>query len=1098
MAKRRQRRSSYQSDGILQVKPQIFDKEERKMRKHAVLLAICLAVLHHVPCAAQTSITVDVSANQGTISPFLYGHSLSFTGEGSGLWNGSTRTIKTMALPVIQDAVQTKTATIRFPGGHPADIYRWRRGVGPLNPVNKRPQVKDYYGYPTDNKFGTDEFAGFCRQITPQIEAMVTANWWLFNEPGGEEYDPVGGRQEAANWVEYCNGVLTQADLDLAASDGWQPTTFVDPESGQPSTDWDAVESADQVHSWKSTQEAKKGDQHVKYFAWLRRFFAWQRAGSPQQGGVDTWKSLTAFSEGSYGAPYGFRYWEIGTEVPGHFWRTDANLSSDEADAYRNSITGTAPDYMGWCKAMKKANSSDGNIVELGYTIEESSAYQGKKLKIGASMDDWANFYWPRANQPNYYPETFGPVSFNLTNNPYRLSVWDTAVLDSESAKFIDFAVTHQGAGTYDGRYSRLNIGPNNSITSVLINDLDGEIVNHFYVRAKASPSGGYPLMEAKLVPVDEGDPIGLKAITPTGRKVEENEERFEVNYQVGGAQAMTQYNADDNQRSDYHFCTELTGDRSITDGDYTLKIEHPADGHGYFHVRMVSHKPGTGAETVQELVEPGVADQTAAVLAVARILGVRTATLRSYLDNLSTEDKRIELAATGYGYAWTFTACPDQSRNLKGLLAVADNFRQLVDNGVDVANYSELNSVAGKHIAQPKGRWDPVLGDWTERDGSTFRDAVNFSASPVQQFLKMLTTHFGDEKVTATVSGSPTFDNPLYDDIAAQTGTPYVTALGSRTLNAPGGYITKVSLLVINKGADELTNLPITVLDPGGAPTGLLWHTLKCWDSAIQGDAQWEAQNDVNFKDRISVRTEYAALPSYTGGEVNLTRTLPARSLTVVELFVRDPAPLQVGEALKAPNSWLVKLSEKDVSAVFSDGFYIQEPNRTSGIAVLQSDSGRSAGEPVTVSGTIITTADGERAISNPTVTPIGGAHTVRTLGMRNKWLGGRSASPYTINPNNAYGLYNVGLLVQTWGEVTAEDPGGTYFYIDDGSNLSDGWGNLGLRVMFPPPQVEGGLVGNYVKVTGISGMIHLGNYYYRALKPRYASDIVKVQEDD
>jgi len=349
------------------------------MSKYAVLSAICLAILCHRPCGAQTpSVTVNASANQGTISPFVYGHSHNFLNVGSGLWDASTRSIKAQAKPLIQAAVQQKAVTIRFPGGHASDYYRWRRGVGPLTPVNLRPQIKDYYGTATGNEFGTDEFAAFCDEIDPNVEAMMTANWWDFNkpsrfDPNSPDYDPQApekGRQEAANFVEYCNGILTQEDLNLAVSEDWQPTVFCDPDDM-----WDesppaffggvtAVEWADSYNSdgtprpnptcWRSYEvvpPVQPGGQRRKYFAWLRYHFA-QLRGESDPG------------------PYGFRYWEIGTEVPGHFWRTDANLGSDEADTYRNSITGTAdPYFMGWCEALKRANSADGGVTIASSTV---------------------------------------------------------------------------------------------------------------------------------------------------------------------------------------------------------------------------------------------------------------------------------------------------------------------------------------------------------------------------------------------------------------------------------------------------------------------------------------------------------------------------------------------------------------------------------------------------------------------------------------------------------------------------------------------------------------------------------------------------------
>jgi hypothetical protein len=943
---------------------------------------------------------------------------------------------------------------------------------------------------------------------------MMTANWWYYNQPGTEYYDPAKARQEAANFVEYCNGSVTTivetnpnvTVLEKAIRDGWQPSRFVDdpqfPENQSVAVT--AVEWADGVHSWLSTQQAPKG-----YFAWLRRYFAWLRLPENQRYYGDNqpkWKSLTEFPEPSYGAPYGFRYWEIGTEVPAHFWgaRSPAWLYATDADAYRNSITGTSPDYMGWCKAMKMANSADGVANITSTDVVENQPYQGKRLKIGASMDDWATFYWPTEQEGNRFPKTFGQVTFSLTNNPHTLSVWDTAILNSGSAKFIDFAVTHPGAGTHDDRYSDTIHGPGGSLTSLSFT-VTSPANYTFWIRAKGTPRpdaslDDYPQMTATLV--STGDPVYLSATDVPDPdhpgqyfRTRYDETTYWVVHPSEGAppiftayaDQLWKYGCDpecEYARSDYRFNTP----GQLAAGTYQLKLEI-MNGSGEepdppsIAVQMASCQPEGGAETVLEFRAPG--DQTAAVFAAARILGIRTQTLKSHIDSL-LPGKDIELAATSYGYAWTFTAYPDQARNLKGLLAVADNWRQLVDNGVDVANYSELNN-SGKSIPQPRRTWDPITRTWDNPAPNTF------FASPVQQFLKMLSTHFGDEKVTATVQNSPTFDHSaLYDSIAPVEDIPYISARGSRSLHSSGTYYDKLYALVINKKTDDLTC--DVAFEGVTMPTQIVPHVLKCWE---QVPDLLEAQNAYG-SNRIYYQTGSELDFSYNADTqtVNLVDyELPAASVTVLEFTLSPPVSYLYTLGPNSP----VDLRGKFVSATFGDGFYIQEPNRTAGIAVLKTNHGRSVGDLVSVSGSIITTADGERAISNyPGVTLIDTAHEVRPLGMRNEWLGGESPNQYTPGPYWACGLYNVGLLTQTWGEVTAVDevPPLTYFYIDDGSDLIDGSGNEGVRVLFAPPQNLA--VDDYVKVKGVSGLMYTEPNYHRILKPRSDGDIVEITVEE
>ncbi|MHB9046578.1 MAG: alpha-L-arabinofuranosidase C-terminal domain-containing protein [Pirellulales bacterium] len=79
---------------------------------------------------------------------------------------------------------------LRWPGGNFVSGYHWEDGVGP---VEKRPtRSNDAWGGVEPNFFGTDEFVAFCRAVG--CEPMICIN-------AGN-----GTPEEAARWVEYCNG----------------------------------------------------------------------------------------------------------------------------------------------------------------------------------------------------------------------------------------------------------------------------------------------------------------------------------------------------------------------------------------------------------------------------------------------------------------------------------------------------------------------------------------------------------------------------------------------------------------------------------------------------------------------------------------------------------------------------------------------------------------------------------------------------------------------------------------------------------------------------------------------------------------------------
>ncbi len=74
--------------------------------------------------------------------------------------------------------------------GNYISAYHWEHGVGP---VLERPVMyNEAWGGWTSKYFGTDEFIAFCREL--QVEPLISVN------------DGSGTPEEAALWIEYCNG----------------------------------------------------------------------------------------------------------------------------------------------------------------------------------------------------------------------------------------------------------------------------------------------------------------------------------------------------------------------------------------------------------------------------------------------------------------------------------------------------------------------------------------------------------------------------------------------------------------------------------------------------------------------------------------------------------------------------------------------------------------------------------------------------------------------------------------------------------------------------------------------------------------------------
>jgi len=79
---------------------------------------------------------------------------------------------------------------LRWPGGNFVSAYHFEDGIGP---VDQRPARANFaWGGTEPNLFGTDEFIAFCRAVG--AEPMICIN-------AGD-----GTPDEAARWIEYCNG----------------------------------------------------------------------------------------------------------------------------------------------------------------------------------------------------------------------------------------------------------------------------------------------------------------------------------------------------------------------------------------------------------------------------------------------------------------------------------------------------------------------------------------------------------------------------------------------------------------------------------------------------------------------------------------------------------------------------------------------------------------------------------------------------------------------------------------------------------------------------------------------------------------------------
>lgn len=134
--------------------------------------------------------------------------SITFRGAGT-LWLGAASlmpegTLGGWRTDVVEAARALRPPVIRWPGGNFASAYHWQDGIGPRD---RRPARADVaWGALESNDVGTDEFIALCRTLGAEPYLTVNAG--------------SGTAEEAAAWVEYCNGPAGSTYGRLRAENG--------------------------------------------------------------------------------------------------------------------------------------------------------------------------------------------------------------------------------------------------------------------------------------------------------------------------------------------------------------------------------------------------------------------------------------------------------------------------------------------------------------------------------------------------------------------------------------------------------------------------------------------------------------------------------------------------------------------------------------------------------------------------------------------------------------------------------------------------------------------------------------------------------------
>ncbi len=154
-------------------------------------------------------IQMELMPTKSRISPLIFGHFIEFIENciQGGVYDPGSPSADENGIrqDVLAKAQGLRPTILRWPGGTFANTYHWMDAIGPVQERKKRKNL--IWGGIEDNVFGTAEFIAYCRKLG--AEPMLCVNM------------ASGTAEEAANWVEYCNGEPGTYYADLRVRDGY-------------------------------------------------------------------------------------------------------------------------------------------------------------------------------------------------------------------------------------------------------------------------------------------------------------------------------------------------------------------------------------------------------------------------------------------------------------------------------------------------------------------------------------------------------------------------------------------------------------------------------------------------------------------------------------------------------------------------------------------------------------------------------------------------------------------------------------------------------------------------------------------------------------
>ncbi|BCW99739.1 MAG: hypothetical protein KatS3mg024_2566 [Armatimonadota bacterium] len=347
------------------------------------------------------------------------------------------------------------------------------------------------------------------------------------------------------------------------------------------------------------------------------------------------------------------------------------------------------------------------------------------------------------------------------------------------------------------------------------------------------------------------------------------------------------------------------------------------------------------------------------------------------------------------------------------------------------------------------------------------------------------------------TITESPTAEGGLdtdlsYDpvsgdwwiNICTRDGGP-VTTSGSITT---GGETT---LLPAGEFEVNHNNWQLTIQDAAGNHVfGPVGEAALGWQGTGI-NAREVGKLEENPSPFITPASNYNDGTSSSFGSYNIWSSgLFSQDFSALRSVVNQPVNTTVAGA-KLLGTGLVRIENVIISRSHDDQYYVQQPDRAAGIAVL-GFAGLPHGYPVNVTGSLTLTSDGELAIQPASVSVAGAPVTVVPLAMGARSVGGGQVFGLQEGVAGSIGPNNVGLHALIYGKVTATGFG--WMVVDDGSGRDSGHGAPGIRAAGQiDPTVQ---IGDFIAVEGSVSVQKIGGQLYPLLRVASPEDVRRIDQ--